>query len=75
LDRSAINGGRDTNDSFIFAATIQIGGKKGVTDIEQILTAAFFIIHAYSMNSKNLTIITHNRRKMVLFIHEFNCMV
>jgi hypothetical protein len=38
-DESVINGGRDTNDSFIFVATIQIGGKRGITDIEQILTA------------------------------------
>jgi hypothetical protein len=50
---SAINGGRDTTGSFIFAATIQIGGKKGVTNIEQILTATLFIVHAYSMNMKS----------------------
>jgi hypothetical protein len=32
FDGSVINNGSDTNGSFIFAATYQIGGKKGVTD-------------------------------------------
>jgi hypothetical protein len=56
-DGWATNGGGVTNISSIFAATFQIGGKKDVTDIEQILTAALFVVHAYSMNIKFLTIL------------------
>jgi hypothetical protein len=43
-DGSAINGGRDTNDNFIFVATIQIRGKKGVIDIEQTLRTTLFML-------------------------------
>jgi hypothetical protein len=53
------NSGGDTKGSSMCASTFQIRGNRDVTDINQILTVALFIIHAHGMISKLMTIITH----------------